>query len=544
MAIDINQLFTQVMEGLGTNTKAKTDIIQQKQDLADQNAGIYEAAMSDILSASQQKLQGDLEAQDRGIATRQALGNDITDPSSVMGIMVQDFREQSMAARAQRDKVASLSSVGFFDSPLEFLMNQVLLPDEQNKLTAIEGKAEAAAKTIQNMQALTTQSAQAARATAKNLTAETVAAAGRTQVAEMTMKLNQLKMESLGYDAEAIQALEASNERLLSLGVQQASYNMQVAAAARAAASHEAQMARLKDEDRESENYIKIVNAGAASMEKKPIDLATAKMMLKSPQTKAQLDKLFLQGMHVMSTGNSAAGATPGEAIMAALETDGLKGQANMPARQFLKDTATEAVAAYEAKNGKVTKWTPEVKSAIASLTDDLLYGPKNPKTGERMEKQGKLYRQAADAEAGIYKAPDLPQLAQIRAIQSNPLYETVIKPAVEAGLTSSSPADLYKQALEAKNRGLITDNQLASGLASLYEASTAYTYASKGLGKFAIPYRPSYVAGVPSVFSPDPSNKDYINWASGDSVMAYHIQSQARLKYSSNYKAFMERNK
>ena len=87
----------------------------------------------------------------------------------------------------------------------------------------------------------------------------------------------------------------------------------------------------------------------------------------------------------------------------------------------------------------------------------------------------------------------------------------------------------MYKLAVAARDKGQITDRQLVDGIASYFKSGTAINYAVKGMGKFAIPYRPSYVAKGQASLA---LGNDMIDWARPESVLAYHTREQAAKRY------------
>jgi hypothetical protein len=414
-------------------------------------------------------------------------------------------------------------------------VNSLVLPDKVNALAATQGKADMAAQTIQNMQALTTASAQAQKATAQTMTKQSVLAQSEVQTAELTAKISALKIDALGYDSNAIKIANEANGQIMSLKMQQHSMHLQDAAAARASEMHKLQIAKIKENDADESQYAKIIGIGAAAYGQRAPDLASIKMMQKSPQQKAILDAWFEQGMATGSTGSVSVGSTPGQAILNTLATGGLQDTQNKPARDYLQSVAKEAREVYETKNGKITKFTPEVKAAIAAQTDELLYGPVNQKTGKRMETQGKLYKMSLnpDAPGSLLKAPDLPQMIQITAVQSNPLYNMVLKPAVDAGMKEATPNQVYKLAAAARDKGLISNQQMAVAISDLYTSLAVNTYATKGLSKFMLPYSKDYLAAGDKTLATMLTGNTIVNWTDPASVLSYDIALNAGKAYS-----------
>jgi len=524
-----------VMEALGLNASKAMDIEHQKGALSSEIVTGMQSAIPAAVSVSQQKGRGELAAQENAIAVRQALGNDINDPDSLMAMMVQDFRETSIAARQQQMAIAQKQQVGLFDDPLQYMVNYVTLPDEKNALAATQGRADMAAQTIQNMQALTTASAQAQKATAQTMTKQSVLDQAQVQTAELNAKIAALKIDSLGYDSNAIKIADDQNAQMMQLKMNQHSMMLQDAAAARASEMHKLQVAKIKEADLDDSQYASIIGVGAAAYGQRAPDLASIKLMMKSPNQKAILDAWFEQGMATGSTGSVSVGATPGQAILNTLSTGGLQDAQNKPARDYLQSVAKEAREVYETKNGKITKFTPDIRNAIAAQTDDLLFGPVNPKTGKRIETQGKLYKMAQnpDAPGSLLKAPDLPQLIQISAVQTNPLYNLVLKPAVDSGIKEASPNQVYKMASAARDKGLISNQQMVMALSELYTSVAVNTYASKGLSKFMLPYSPTYNAAGDKTLATMITGNTTVNWTDPASILSYDIALNAGKAYS-----------
>jgi len=541
-----------VLEALGMNTAKAADTERQQGAIANDIVSTMQGATPSALAVSAQKNQGDLAAQDNAIAVRQALGNDINDPDSLMAMMVQDFRDQSIAARQQRAEVAELQQVGLFDDPLQYIVNSVMLPDKVNALNATQGKADQAAQTIQNMQSLTTASAQAQRATAQNLTKESVAAASQVQAAELQAKIGALKIDALGYDSSALKLLNEGNQQFLSIRMQQHSLEMQAAAAARASEMHNAQMSKIKEADMDDAQYTQLVNLGRAVQNLPALTGQTIKMLRMggTPNDKQQLSLAFSEGTTQASLGRTdptsqslktiPVGATPGQAIMNTLAMGGLNDQQNKPSRDYLQGVAKEAREVYETKSGKITKFSPEVASGIGSITDELLYGPVNQKTGKRMETQGKLYKMIKnpDATGSLYKIPDLVDLVKIPGIQTNPLYDLALKPAVDSGLKEASPKQVYAMAAAARDAGKLTDQQLVVAISDLYKTATAATYASKGMGKFGLPYYQSYIAEGGVTIRGMGIGTDTVDWAKPEDVLSYDVAKRAGAVYNSLFDA------
>lgn len=505
--------------GLGENTRAAQDILGQQKDLATQNAELATGAMPAALGISRQKSEGELQAQDNAIAVRQALGNDPNDPNSLLSILVQDFHDNTLAARQQAAKVAEMKSVGLFDDLPQFLINQVLLPDEINAYNATMGKVTAAQNGIAQMQSLTTAAAQAQQATKQTLTKDSIRQQAEVDTALLTQKINALKSDALGYDLEAIKLANHNNAQYVQYAAMQHDLQLKDAADLRAATEHQWRMDQKKSDEAEDTRFAETVSLGYKSMELPGMTVEMIKQRAKfgDATAKAEIERMYKQGMSVLATGKTSIGATPGEAIWNALETNGLRGPQNKIARDYLEDVTRKVV-----KGMNITKMTPQVKAEIQAGVNDYLYGPIDPKSGKRNERRGALYQMANDVEkdGSIYKAPALNTLIDMPSVKSNPLFDSVIAPAVAGGVTKSDPETLIKLAMGAEASGKINRNQLVLGISDFYKSASVAAWTSSGASKFNLPYRPSYVAGVAS--SSPFASKDYIDFSRPESVMSY----------------------
>lgn len=92
-----------------------------------------------------------LEAQSRNQSIAKSLGISPDATADLQNQLATMFMEATKASMAQTQHVNELKSVGLFDDPLQFLVNQVLLPDEINKLNAHQSTAADALGKIQGI---------------------------------------------------------------------------------------------------------------------------------------------------------------------------------------------------------------------------------------------------------------------------------------------------------------------------------------------------------------------------------------------------------
>lgn len=529
----VYDIIHQATSALGDNTDAMQAAVLGQKNLANQNIELAQGAVADSQLVSDQRNAGMLQAQENANRVKQGLGNDPNDPNSLLSILVQDFREKTTTAREQAAAISAKKQVSLFDDLPQFLVNQITLPDDINAYKGTLGELEVAKDGIATMQSLTTASAQAEQATKQVLSKDSIRAQSEVDAAKLASAINDMKSAALGYDLEGIKLTNAANAQQVQLAVSEHSMRLQDAAALRASEEWAWKLEQKKESEAELSRYAEKVSIGAKShgLPEMGFEEIKARAKFGTSQQKAQLDKLYEQGNYLISAGFTSAnagsapvGSTPGEAIWNALTTGGLKNEQNKPAREYLQRIYDEVIAQYPPN----TKITPEVERRIQSQINDRLYGPvSNAKTGKRSETLGELYKMASDMNSptSIYKAPDLNNLVNIPSIKTNPLYESVILPAVKAGVTKSDPEAMYAQAREAVARGAITENQLVIGLADFYKTVTAATYTSSGAGKFGLPYRPSYITKMDD---PMGLGKLQLDWAKESNWIMYNTSKQA----------------
>lgn len=527
-----------ISEAQSENALQLGKIFGEKKAIAEDTIKVSEDAAPSSLAISAQASQGALQAQDNSIAARQAMGNDISDPNSLMAILVQDFRDNTLAAREQYQSIAEKKQVGLFDDPLQFLVNQVLLPDEINAYNATAQKADFAKTKIAELQSLTTATAQAQQATAQKLTASSVKDQLKVDSAAMAVQLNQLKMASLGYDEAAIKATRQANTEMMQVEMHKLSMYYQAQNESRAAGQYNWLMNERKDQATADANEEAIINAGAAQLGLPSLTMEQIAKTTKfgSPQEKMAISAMRSQGLKLAQAKTLSPdaptptiGDSPGEAWLISELTGGLRDATHAQAKKFLDEISKDAA---QRTIGSTKKGVDRLKE-ISETMDEILYGPADPKTGKRNIRQGRMWRLASDVETegNILKAMPLDQLVKLPSIQANPLFKSVFEPAVAAGVTLSDPKTVMSLLDAAQQKEGFSDNMWAMSMAQFYSAATAANYAYKGLSKLGLPYHPSYVASVPS--SSPYARTEQRDMAKPESMLSYKIMRDGAAEYT-----------
>lgn len=171
------------------------------------------------------------------------------------------FAEAAKAAEensALKAKIASKASVSLFDSPIEFLINQVELPDMVNAAAAKDdfiGAKNAEGKLYQDhLQAANTtlsQTAQAQKAIEKNVTEATVFSATQAAQAKADLEIVKAKLNFVDVQTANLDRLRNLNTQQIDLLAKSYSADMQQKQYALSAANFE--MQKKEHEEREKE---------------------------------------------------------------------------------------------------------------------------------------------------------------------------------------------------------------------------------------------------------------------------------------------------
>lgn len=171
-----------------------------------------------------------LEAQQRKSEFLVSLGEDKEAASRLSNQAAQQFAAATREATQLAQTVSARKSVGFFDNPLEFIWNQLQLPDEENALNAKVNEATLAKGTIDTINKMESDTARNAEEFSQKLTLGSV----QSQVEGMK---NNLLAQSLQVKNQAIQQNVNMLERVVAADQKTLDNYMNVIQARNSAAS-------------------------------------------------------------------------------------------------------------------------------------------------------------------------------------------------------------------------------------------------------------------------------------------------------------------
>jgi hypothetical protein len=271
MAIDLASFLGAGEQRLSENAAAQGNLKTIYQDISQ---GIFDQ-QKEVVSDSkgvtplEAKTKGlaELEALNRTQAIGKALG---LNPDLAADMQVQLATRRTEALKqtlAQQDKVSGMQSVGLFDDPLQFLVNQVMIPDEINKLNASKAIVDMASQQIDQIATDTTAAAQ----TSKLIASHTTQALVDDQIAAVEADIRGKKLAigvqgdlALSHAVKDLNSLQSDqlNIRHGMLQAQNSAESLQMQRDARAQSTqlHNLQLQKYEDENQRQAHIEKTIN--------------------------------------------------------------------------------------------------------------------------------------------------------------------------------------------------------------------------------------------------------------------------------------------
>lgn len=438
-----------LMTALGTNSQI-IDSAKQNADLATQNARIKGA----------NALGTNLKAQ----------GEVITGLSSdVLSLM----QQKQVLAKTIADK----QSVGLFDDPLQHVINLFTINDDIDKHNAVNEQLVSDQEQITKLNSMTQSIATTQNALNEPITAAAIDASAKNTAATAQINANKSTLEALKYNGAGITAAlsagkEALGAQFNALTAANSQQNIQIAldhlSLERQRFSWQQDEKRISDEARakntSTDDYIlSQVNDGLQRMGQQPIPITSPKAgnivsLIKSNSPAAQT---YVEAMLISQQSERAGGTTilaPNPARAAELLNANLikTTPAQSQVVDILQTAATQVKAAGQAGTINLKDKSATDEAMKASSTQILSayakrINPGDPSNPFQIPALGAL----------INAAPEL---------QTLPVINKVIAPAIAAGNDMSDPAKVYATAIAAINAGTITVPEAVEGLAYTYQ--------------------------------------------------------------------------
>ena len=489
------------------DSSAVNDIADNLKRVKEDEATQMQRASKDAELVRMTEQQGQLNRQAANARAKQQLNVD-----EVMATVATQLHSEFLKAEQLDATIQKKESVGFFDNPFEYIVNQTTINDDIDAYNATADSINRKTGYIKEVQNLTQEAAQTNLATMETVSEASAAASARVAGMEFLTRANDAKIAAGTIDLNRINQLsQIDNNRLDLLLKQRQQVNSeedQAMQRANFAAEQKERAIRLaqfqedaKDKNKKREveaKYLAIANAGAKVLGIRQFssteDFEIFRRANKDGKEKA--DRLLDVGYQVLdreTTGKQIKlGDSPADIGKFLVNTRGTLAPTQRKIQELI--TSTHQGVASGTLSGVDKGASIDLKNpAAVTAQANKLIGI----TIETMQKDS-----TADREKNIYATPTLSSVAAtVPAIKNNNLYIKLIEPQLKVlGDKPINPQELINQTAVAMKNKSITFAEGVQGLERLFGAAVVTnnvlnSYESVGLPaqkKLNAPYKAS----------------------------------------------------
>lgn len=443
---------------------------------------------------------GEMKSQQATLKAATVIGTNTDDISELITSLGMKSRESFDAAAKAREEYFKKKNTSFFDSPLEYISNELLggtnsAANEYNR-HALEYNA--TTERLKEIADLTSAHALAQKAIRQTINAGSIEAM-QVQIAKKAIgDAAQIKQQNLVYNIQGMEAVVRMNAaqldsyfKLNSAVMSEKHLGIAYAQLEQSRKIHEATIAERNDriaekkaDRKEIEATNSTMNVGREAMGLAPLPLGRGIQLL---NMKGELGDVardhFVMGAQIEDGGRMVISENAGKTARIISSTNAPLAPAALPIKKLLDDSLTQALS-----NKRLDKKDP---NAIDKATTEIVAGitatmAANIKAGDG---------------ANIYQAPDMGVLSKIPAVAESVLYKKVLAPAVEAGVINTDPALIVNQAANAVATRQITFKEAQDGIKQIFKSAVALNIANKDYTRYGKGVTPqtTYITILPS---------------------------------------------
>lgn len=472
-----------LMKASGEQAALIANTQKQMSTMADQTAEAGDAMAAAVRAGSVDKegntvlsiqtaALGKLDAQKNRDAYRIAIGDDPTSAARLSLKLADNFAQAALAVQDQAKVVAEKQSVGLFDNPLQFLVNQITLPDENNKLAGLKTQEVAASFAAKEMQAMMSAQAKVESEYSKTLSEASIDSLASAAKNDLEAKAQQARISALASNAHMLQnVMSAGQTQLQNLNrVIEARNSAEHLAMARETHSNELKKFATWEQDNKDkkefeEQLVGFYNEGAKQAGRAPLGPAQIKTLRQIDPK--QFQEFVELGYANTSTGMSVLGTSPARVVAFS----------NAAKIQLPPDIQAVYDGAY-----------------VRVKSDPLLDKKDGAAVGAAINKEVKRTATELQAIPDWTAASNPYVLATPKVLGTSPnvaktaLWQKILAPQVEQGLNTSDPNRIVSLGIEAVTRGDITPKELSDGLVRYYTTGMSANNAQRQFNKHALP--------------------------------------------------------
>lgn len=454
-------------------------------------------ANGDTALSLQTRKLAELQTQKNKADLQVAIGMDGEGNARLSNKLAAKFQETALAEMDQAQSIRERESVGLLDNPLAYLFNQIILPDERNKLAAIQGEKAAVQNSMQTLNSFMQQTARTEAEFAQTMTAASVDSQVAGMEAGLQARALKARMDAINFNAHNVREVIGATQQQIDFQakvaqIRNSEEHMQLAreAASRERVKFNKWLEDEKDTDAAIAQVTQYANATARAMGRPEFSSKQVELAMKGksgvPGLVEQI-KAFAQTGYV-NENSGAIGARYGENFSSSMEF-----------AQNVKTRVPEVVSSIGQQAWAVVK---------SKVDAGLL--PKNDKKAvesalnAEVDALAKKWNKEIDAKDGRnpFNAPALPVLLQQKEVANSTLGKILSVQVAAGGLKEAAPDVVFEKGLEAFRSGQISLPELAANIRTLYSSAALYNNQQNQIERFGIPGQVGYNAklNIPGV--------------------------------------------
>ena len=454
------------------------------------------ASIPDEVLIKTQELAGKLQAQQNSRAAATAFAVNQDEANQMVTALGKKYVETSTRAVELASEITKRTAVLPWESPLEWLGNQVIIPFKYDELRAVAGTATIAAAALQTANASVQSQAQTENLIAQTLTVESQKAAERLILAGAQDKIRILELQGIALNSANVEGvLKLNTQQLETMAkihqMQNADEYLRIAKANQAM-NETRWRQELKDKlDLSTENasIAATVNAGRAVQGFAPLPEGKIKEIFKlGGEIAKNLQEQYLIGSHVQATGAPKLGDSPLRSAEIITKSEAPLTTEQAVIKDFLKGTAADAVTELAKQPHLDPKSNP--KGAADFVNTQMIAAAKSQ---QKVIKTG-------DA-SNIYAIPSLKTVASSDIIQGSMLYKEVLKPLLDTGYDKVDPDDLLSKTMAAVKAGQVPYQEAVNSLTAFFRVGAQLNNTARRYDMFNLPTQTSYNVRITSSF-------------------------------------------
>jgi hypothetical protein len=438
-----------------------------------------------------------LATQNARLKAANTFGTNIADQGEKITALSNTINQQYVIKQDALAEIARKHQTSFLDDPLEWIINRYSVNDDIDRANDADAQLNAATRQMQELNVLTSSTIAVQNAIDQPITESSIAASTDNIARNAQIQADQAKLAGLKYNTEGIQAALNTSKEINSLkfsafGAAAQQQNIEIALAN--LALHQQEFDWKKEEKKKGEDadslIIDQINKGRQIRMGANADLLVpgspkASQVIGLLKSGSPIGKQFQDDYFAGENGILATSPAKALDIVSTLPTN--LSPAQIPVVNLIKSAGAELYALADKPGSGVT---------LAQL--------KNP--AERDALINARVKQLLDEQAKNIKPGDPDNVYNIGSLRANigaspvlqslPVVQKVLAPAIDAGLDTSDPNKVFATVAQALKSGQLNYKE-ALELVTVYHVAVDTNLAAKNFPNLGLPPVYSYKTSI-----------------------------------------------